>query len=256
MSGRLLRKSRSAPTRGTSSRRASRVTATVEPSTRIVAEIPRFHFVQRTNARNGISKTSARKIPRKTRISVSRIEITAAASAATAAARSRVRNGMVRAAARMSFIVRPPTRRRAPRPRQRDETPRSPHVGPGPTPVRDPADQHQDDREREQTSEDAPRDERLRDQEQDDDRHDRDRHRERGQLDPEAEPHSRIKQDCADGRNIQRCRRNRAIVREAVFDALPASYDRPARKALVAGQNSNSRSAGAPATGGEIAWSS
>ena len=102
ISGRLFTKSRSAPTSGTSRRRASTVTTTVEPSTTIVAEIPRPHPVQRTNVRSGISNTSARKTPRKTRISVSLIEMTAAASAATAAARSSVRKGMERAAARAS----------------------------------------------------------------------------------------------------------------------------------------------------------
>ena len=79
------------------------MTTTVEPSTTIVAEMPRPHLVHRTKARSGISNTRARKTPRKTRISVSLIEMTAAASKATAAARSSVRRGMERAVGARAF---------------------------------------------------------------------------------------------------------------------------------------------------------
>ncbi len=76
-SGRSFRKSRTELASGTSRIRARTVAAAAEPRTTIVAESPRPRPVRRMNARTGISKTRARKMPRKTRRSASRIEMTA-----------------------------------------------------------------------------------------------------------------------------------------------------------------------------------
>ena len=90
-SGRSCRKSRTEPTSGTRRISARMVAPTAEPRTTIVAESPRPRPVLRMKPRTGISKTSARKIPRKTSSSASRIETTAAASPRMSTAISSVR---------------------------------------------------------------------------------------------------------------------------------------------------------------------
>ena len=106
-SGRSCRKSRTLPASGTSRTSASTVTTTTLPRTRIVADKPRPRPVARMKARTGTSKTSARKMPRKTMSSVSRIEMIAAARTAIAAARSSVPTGIGVSTTRRQVVTAP-----------------------------------------------------------------------------------------------------------------------------------------------------